>query len=514
MIRTPELEATPLLTYVPARATTVVVPSRGDDAVPPVRRRLSRFKPSDVAEIVGSALASACLTWLLFAWFLPLTGVVGAILVWYGAFLAIYSIAVRIGHDGPVVRDRIAAVAVHSIALILFGVLVLIIGFTLVRGWEALPHPNFFTQDMSNAGPLDPITVGGILHAVVGTLIMIGIALAIVIPLGITCAVFLTEIPGRFSQFVGTITTAMTALPSIVAGLFIYATLILSLGFQKSGFAAAMAISVMMLPIIVRAADVVLRLVPGTLKEASYAAGATHWRTVWHVVLPTARSGLTTAVILGAARGIGETSPVLLTAGFTAALNVNPFQGPMVSLPLETFQLVKSPQPTFIVRGFGTAAVLLTLVLVLFVIARMIGGRGPGTVSKRGAARQARQSRRDLQRFERRVAIAATPLVPGAVLEPQLVGVGSPAAVQVPPPVPASPPAPAGLPAPVIATPSVVTTAPPARPAPTGLPAPVASAPSAAATSRPVKAPPTGAPVPAPAPDGRSAAGPIPGGAA
>lgn len=462
------------------RPTTVVVPPRGDDAAPPVARRLSRFKPSDVAEIVGSAIAALCLTWLLFAWFLPLTGVVGAILLWYGTFLGIYSLAVRIGHEGPVVRDRIAAVAVHSIALVLFGVLVLIIAFTLIRGWEALPHPNFFTQDMSNAGPLDPITVGGILHAVVGTLIMIGIALAIVIPLGITCAVFLTEIPGRFSQFVGTITTAMTALPSIVAGLFIYATLILSLGFQKSGFAAAMAISVMMLPIIVRASDVVLRLVPGTLKEASYAAGATHWRTVWHVVLPTARSGLTTAVILGAARGIGETSPVLLTAGFTAALNVNPFSGPMVSLPLETFQLVKSPQPAFIVRGFGTAAVLLTLVLVLFVIARMLGGRGPGAVTKRGAARQARQSRHDLARFERRVALAAAPRIPGAVLEPAMAGAGSAA--------------PHGMPAPLAAPAGAVVVAP-SRPAPTGLPAPMSGPPAPEAP-----APPTGAPIPAPAP--------------
>ena len=182
------------------------------------------------------------------------------------------------------------------------------------------------------------------------------------------------------------------------------------------GFAAAMAISVMMLPIIVRASDVVLRLVPGTLKEASYAVGATHWRTVWNVVLPTARSGLTTAVILGAARGIGETSPVLLTAGFTASLNMNPFSGPMVSLPLETFQLVKSPQHTFIVRGFGTAAVLLLLVLLMFVVARWFGGRGPGALSKRGLARRNQQSAKDVQRFERRVAEAAVGKIPGAVL--------------------------------------------------------------------------------------------------
>jgi len=194
----------------------------------------------------------------------------------------------------------------------------------------------------------------------------------------------------------------MTALPSIVAGLFIYATFILILGFDLSGLAAALAISVMMLPIIIRAADVVLRLVPGSLREASQALGSGQWRTVWHVVLPTARSGLATAVILGTARGIGETSPVLLTAGYTATMNVNPLKGPMVSLPLATFELVKSPQPTMIARGFGTAAVLLALVLILFVIARIIGGRGPGSLTRRQEHRRVLASYRDAERFRRR----------------------------------------------------------------------------------------------------------------
>jgi phosphate transport system permease protein len=163
-----------------------------------------------------------------------------------------------------------------------------------------------------------------------------------------------------------------------------------------------MAISVMMLPIIIRASDVVLRLVPGNLKEAAYALGAGQWRTVWHVTLPTARSGLMTAIILGTARGVGETSPVLLTAGFTAALNLNPATGPMVSLPLATFEFVKSPEPTMIARGFGTAAVLMFLVLILFVIARIIGGRGPGNLSKSQQKRRAKRSREDSQRFTKR----------------------------------------------------------------------------------------------------------------
>ena len=116
------------------------------------------------------------------------------------------------------------------------------------------------------------------------------------------------------ARFVRTIVEAMTALPSIVAGLFVYTVLIVALGFPRSGFAAAMALSVMMLPIIARASDVVLRVVPGGLREASLALGASRWRTVWHVVLPTARPGLATAVILGLARGIGETAPVLIVS--------------------------------------------------------------------------------------------------------------------------------------------------------------------------------------------------------
>jgi phosphate transport system permease protein len=293
---------------------------------------------------------------------------------------------------------------------VIFGALAFVVFFTLWRGREALVHPNFFTQDMSRAGPLQPVTVGGIKHALVGTLWMIGISLAITVPLGLACAVYLNEVRGRMSGFVRTIVDAMTALPSIVAGLFIYATLILILHFQKSALAAALAISVMMLPIIIRASDVVLRLVPGNLREASSALGAPQWRTVWHVVLPTARSGLATSVILGTARGLGETAPVLLTAGFTASLNTNPVRGPMVSLPLVAFEFVKNNKQAMIARGFAAAAFLMLVVLALFVLARVIGGRGPGHVSRRQANRIRRASARDLARFDSRASAGPQPL--------------------------------------------------------------------------------------------------------
>jgi phosphate transport system permease protein len=336
----------------------------------------------------------------------------------YLLFLVFYVVVTKIDHTWVAMRDRVAAVFVHSIAVVLLIALAAVIIFTVIRGWDALWHVNFFTKDMSSTGPLDPLTSGGVLYAMAGTLIMISMALAISIPLGIATAVFLAEFPGRYARLVRTVVEAMTALPSIVAGLFIYATVILLLGVPRSGFAASLAITVMMLPIIIRSADVVLRLVPAALKEASLALGAGTWRTVWTVVLPTARSGLTTAVILGTARGIGETSPVLLTAGLTTFFNFNPFSGAMVSMPLATFTFVKSPEPDMIARGFGAAAVLMLMVLVLFILARLIGGRGPGVLTAGQVRRRQARSRTDDYRFRRRELERMGALAPAAAPRP------------------------------------------------------------------------------------------------
>ncbi|MDT9688825.1 phosphate ABC transporter permease PstA [Streptomyces sp. P9(2023)] len=363
------------------------------------RRTTGGLRATDVYATLGAAAASLALTWLLFDRLLPFSGAVGFVLVAYALFLGLYALLVSFDEDGPAVRDRFASVVVRTAGIVLVAVLIFVVAFTLWEGRKALVHLNFFTEDMSLAGPLEPLDVGGVLHAVVGTLEQILIALTLTVPTGVLCAVFLNEVPGAFARLVRTIVEAMTALPSIVAGLFIYATIILALGVERSGLAASLALSVMMLPIIIRASDVVIRLVPGTLREASYAMGSSRWRTVWHVVLPTARSGLTTAVILGTARGVGETSPVLLTAGFTAELNALPTSGPQVSLPLATFELVKSPEPNMIARGFGTAAVLMLLVLFLFVVARIVGGRGPGRLTKRQEHRRVLASRRDAERM-------------------------------------------------------------------------------------------------------------------
>jgi len=378
-----------------------VLPLRPAPGAPaPERRPIGQISRDDVLTVVGALVSSASITLLLFGRLTPLSGRLGFIVVWFGLFLAIYALLVSITDRRPAVVDRVMAALLTSAAMIAGLALASVILFTLWKGREALFRVNFYSDDMSLAGPLDPLDVGGIWHALVGTLIIMGLSLMLTVPLAVACAVYITETRGKVTELVRSVVTAMTALPSIVAGLFIFATWILVLGQQRSGLAASLAISIMMLPIIIRSADVVLRLVPGNLREASAALGAPQWRTVWFVVLPTARSGLATSVILGVARGIGETAPVLLVSGITGAMNANPRSNPMMSLPLATFEFVRSPQPTLIARGFATAAVLMVLVLVLFTIARVLGGRPAGRLSKRQARSAAKQSVKDLERIE------------------------------------------------------------------------------------------------------------------
>ena len=372
------------------------------DAPPEVARTLGGVRREDVFRVLGAAAAGIALTSWLFTQVAPFSGFLPFLLISYLFFVGFYAVLVSFDEKRVGVADKLATVGFHSVAVVLLIALIGVIVFTVFRGSKAVFHLNFWTQDMSLAGPLDPLTVGGMLHAAIGTLIMISIALAISIPLGLLCAVFLAEFPGPFSRIVRTVVEAMTALPSIVCGLFIFATWVLLLGMPTSGFAAALAITIMILPIIIRSADVVFRLVPGNLKEASMGLGASHWKTVFHVMLPTSRSGLMTAIILGTARGIGETSPVLLTAGYTTFYNFNPFSGPMTSLPLATFTLVKSPSDTQISRGFGAAAVLMVLVFVLFLVARIIGGKGAGQLSEAGQRRARADSARMASRLSRR----------------------------------------------------------------------------------------------------------------
>ena len=363
-----------MTTQTPERALkTTFLPIVDPDA-PPQQPRPGLGKPTSEESftLLGTWVGALATAWLVTQRLLPLDGWTWLIVAWLVLGLVFTVVTGAMAGRRVDVADRVAAAVITSGAVVVGGALVSTIGFVIVRGWEPLLHLNFFTDDMSGVGPRDPFDRGGIAHAIVGSGIQLGIAIAVTLPLGIGTAVFMTEVGGRFAGIVRTIVEAMTALPSIVAGLFIYTVLIVSVGFPRSGFAAAMALGVMMLPIIARAADVVLRVVPSGLREASLALGASRWRTVWHVVLPTARPGLATAVILGVARGVGETSPVLLTSGVASFMVTNPTDGVMNSLPLYIFKGARSPEPMDIERAFAAATVLLILVLTLFVIARLL----------------------------------------------------------------------------------------------------------------------------------------------
>jgi len=342
------------------------------------RRLLGGVRPEDRIVLGATWLAGLALAWLICSRILPWTGMLPYSLVFFCCGLLLVSVTTYVTTGRSDVRDRIASSFIHAGSLIVGFALVSIVLFTFIEGAKGLPHLSLVTDDMAGVGPRDSLDKGGILHAILGTLIEVGIAVAVTLPLGIGTAIYMTEVGGKFANIVRTVVEAMTALPSIVAGLFIYTTLIMS-GFPSSGFAAACALGVMMLPIIARASDVVLRIVPGGLREASLALGASRWRTVWTVVLPTARPGLATALILGIARGVGETSPVLLTSGASTFLNVNPVENVMNSLPLFIFTTVRSGEPVYITRAFAAATVLLIVVLALFIAARMIARTNQGS---------------------------------------------------------------------------------------------------------------------------------------
>lgn len=361
-------------TAAPATSRTHL-PARDElPGAPPAYPRAGLGAPTAEERFVrlGSWAAGFALAWILTQRVLPLGGLPWLIVAAFVCGLVVTAVTTAMTGSRVEVADRVMASIITGGAVVVFLALATTITFTFLEGWRPLVHLNFYYDDMSGVGPRDSLDKGGIGHAILGSLIELGIAIAITLPLGVGTAVFMVEVGGKFARLVRTIVEAMTALPSIVAGLFIYVTIIVGLGIPPSGLAASLAIAVMMLPIIARAADVVLRVVPGGLREASLALGASRWKTVWHVALPTARPGLATALILGVARGVGETSPVLLTSGAASFYVWDPSDGVMNSLPLFIFFAVRSGEPLLIVRGFGAASVLLAIVLILFVTARLL----------------------------------------------------------------------------------------------------------------------------------------------
>jgi phosphate transport system permease protein len=204
---------------------------------------------------------------------------------------------------------------------------------------------------------------------------MIGGALILSVPIGILTALYLTEIRGKFSRPIRFLVQAMSGVPSIVAGLFILSAVVYPITKSSSGFVGSLALSILMIPTVARTAEEVLGLIPEDLREAGTALGGTQWRTVAMIVVPAARSGLFTAVILGVARIAGETAPLLLLTGGGDRINGNPFNDPMGSLPFYIWKSFLAGSEEAVTRAWAGLLVLVLLILILFITARILGTR-------------------------------------------------------------------------------------------------------------------------------------------
>jgi len=268
--------------------------------------------------------------------------------------------------------DRVVTSVVYTAFGIAMVPLVWLISTVLIKGLPAMSL-QFLTYSMSGvigAG-------GGVYHAIVGTLLVTLAAAIISVPIGLFCAIYLVEYgQGVLSRAITLLVDVMTGIPSIVAGLFAYALFVLIFGpAYRSGLAGALALSVLMIPVVVRSGEEMFKLVPNELREASYALGVPKWRTIVKVVLPTSAAGLATGVTLAIARVIGETAPLLVTMGFTTATNSDLFNGRMTALPVFIYYSVTQPgvpPGPSIQRAWGAALMLILIVMGLNLVARLI----------------------------------------------------------------------------------------------------------------------------------------------
>jgi phosphate transport system permease protein len=267
-------------------------------------------------------------------------------------------------------RNRLATVATAATLALALTPLFALLGFTIDRGARRLDL-SFLTHSMAGVGPLSP--GGGIYHAMVGTIEQVGLASLFAVPLGLLVAVFLAEQPaGLITMPVRLLVDVMTGIPSIVTGLFVFSFWVVGLHRGFSGVAGAMALAILMLPVIVRTSEEMLRLVPSSVREAALALGLPRWRTTWSVVLPAARSGITTGALLAVARVTGETAPLLLTVGNNAFINTNPLRGPQGSLPAFVFDQTGRSFDVAVQRAWAGALVLIAFVVVLYLTARLL----------------------------------------------------------------------------------------------------------------------------------------------
>jgi phosphate transport system permease protein len=321
----------------------------------------------------------------------PSSAIFGFLVSWLVLFTLTYAFVIRRRHGRLIMKDRLAQLAVGIGGLAAFAPLAAILYSVFSQGLPVAfaKFPHFFVVDLSQAGPEDPVTDAGVFHAIVGTAEQVGLATLITVPIAILTALYLSEATrsratsgGRgtqlFASLLRAVIDAMNGIPSIIAALFVYLIWVQPRGTHGySGAAAAVAFSILMVPTTTRTAEEVLQIVPGSLREAALALGAPEWRVALSIVLPTARTGLVSGVILGVARAVGETAPALFTAFGTTRTNLSPFNGPQSNLGLTIYNLIYSPAKNSVREAWGGAVVLFLLVGILFATARLLSSSSP-----------------------------------------------------------------------------------------------------------------------------------------
>jgi phosphate transport system permease protein len=267
----------------------------------------------------------------------------------------------------------------NSIATILFGASFVIAMIPLVwllytvvsRGFQAIISSTWWNRSL--AGVLPEQFNGGVYHAIYGTIIQALIAAVLAVPLGIMAAIYLVEYGrGRFAKVTTFMVDILAGVPSIVAALFIFALWIATLGFEQSAFAVSLALVLLMLPVVVRNTEEMLKLVPDELREASYALGIPKWKTIARIVVPTALPGIISGILLALARVMGETAPVLVLVGYARSINYDAFEGNMASLPLLVYTELTNPEAAGRLRVWGAALTLILLVAALYLAAALV----------------------------------------------------------------------------------------------------------------------------------------------
>jgi phosphate transport system permease protein len=272
-------------------------------------------------------------------------------------------------------KDQLARGLITAGTAIALVPLILVIYFLLKKGLGSWSW-SFFSTDPTGNTFFKTSSIGGIKSAILGTVEIVALASVIAIPIGIGVAVWLVEY-GRqswFAQLVRFFVDVLTGVPSIVFGLFIYIVLVVGTGSSYAGYKGSLALSLLMLPVVIRSAEVILLLIPGALRESALALGAPRWKVIFRIVLPTALPGMVTGILLAIARAAGETAPLLFTAATTRNTDFN-LSHFMNSLPVQIYNDVTSPTTSVVNRAWGAALTLVVMILLLNLIARLVSRR-------------------------------------------------------------------------------------------------------------------------------------------